>query len=558
MAALFINAYQTSRNKPETLSFDIETLITIFVYQLSTSKVELHVKPIYEVPEEPLISCSTKHIKYQTGSLIPKLATFCKWPVLVLENHIIAGVCSVSRQLLKLSNKNDIKALLGFKEACLAACSESSIWTRFCEVDIVCMIKKVLKQENMNGVFHIPEEVVRFEYHLSKPVKMHNIYKAARQKNNDKGLTSSIPKEELNLEHDFGEGTAMTLADVILYPGFKIFFTITPRELIKSKLPLTAKWLSRMDNNGLPELCFNLPACKIGIKEMVLPEFQKQSLYTSDPARYKPQKRIYTKQIDIDNVLKSFDQTSTNTFIPYGHEINFNWSKIPLEASPNGGALPEKRANRKCEQLENLAKAVIKMAGDKQQTIVDFCSGSGHVGILIAVLLPKCRVFLVENKEQSLSRARDRIASLGLNNVTIVQSNLDYFIGSFDIGVALHACGVATDLVVDKCLSSKAHFVVCPCCYGGIKNCVGVSYPRSATYRDLGITHEDYLVLAHSADQTHGEDNGKTKQGYFCMDLVDTDRKKYAESCGYDVHLGKLQPTHCTNKNNLLVGIYKN
>lgn len=40
------------------------------------------------------------------------------------------------------------------------------------------------------------------------------------------------------------------------------------------------------------------------------------------------------------------------------------------------------------------------------------------------------------------------------------------------------------------------------------------------------------------------------------MDIVDNDRKCFAEDCGYQVHLGKLQPVTYTSKNNLLVGIY--
>ena len=49
----------------------------------------------------------------------------------------------------------------------------------------------------------------------------------------------------------------------------------------------------------------------------------------------------------------------------------------------------------------------------------------------------------------------------------------------FDIGFALHACGVATDLVLQLCESKRAAFVVCPCCYGSIQSGHTVSYPRS-------------------------------------------------------------------------------
>ena len=70
------------------------------------------------------------------------------------------------------------------------------------------------------------------------------------------------------------------------------------------------------------------------------------------------------------------------------------------------------------------------------------------------------------------------------------QCNLDYFTGIFDIGVCLHACGVATDLVLQCCLKNNASFVICPCCYGGIQNTHTVNYPRSSLYRKSGLTYE--------------------------------------------------------------------
>jgi len=45
------------------------------------------------------------------------------------------------------------------------------------------------------------------------------------------------------------------------------------------------------------------------------------------------------------------------------------------------------------------------------------------------------QVILVENKEESLVRARDRSAQLGLTNIDFIQTNLDYFTGNFNIGV---------------------------------------------------------------------------------------------------------------------------
>ncbi|XP_011300058.1 glutathione S-transferase C-terminal domain-containing protein homolog, partial [Fopius arisanus] len=211
------------------------------------------------------------------------------------------------------------------------------------------------------------------------------------------------------------------------------------------------------------------------------------------------------------------------------------------------------RSKRKYEQLENLSRPVLKLAkpGD---VIVDFCSGSGHLGILIAYLRKDCTVILLENKEESLNRSKLRVKKLKLDNVRFYQCNLDYFKGKFDIGMSLHACGVATDLVIQHCIKRDAIFVSCPCCYGSVQNCHHISYPRSNFFKSV-IMVRDYLIIGHAADQTHDEKNVKTKQGYHCMSIIDADRKLQAEECGYTVFISKLVPENCTPKNNLLVGI---
>ncbi len=67
---------------------------------------------------------------------------------------------------------------------------------------------------------------------------------------------------------------------------------------------------------------------------------------------------------------------------------------------------------------------------------------------------------------------------------------MDYFVGKFDIGVSLHACGVATDLVIQKCLDNQASFVSCPCCYGSVQENHMISYPRSQRFKEVPVAFE--------------------------------------------------------------------
>ena len=85
-------------------------------------------------------------------------------------------------------------------------------------------------------------------------------------------------------------------------------------------------------------------------------------------------------------------------------------------------------------------------------------------------------------------------------------------------------------------------------------------------YQIFLSTLQDYLVLGHTADQTHS-DCSKLAQGRLAMDAVDSDRLRAVAEVtsgggglggrGHyaSVRLGSLRPLDCTPKNNLLVGV---
>ena len=108
------------------------------------------------------------------------------------------------------------------------------------------------------------------------------------------------------------------------------------------------------------------------------------------------------------------------------HDID--WTSYPPLVSPlEGGKLPPERAIKKCQQLENLALSVLQLVRTREQStpikIVDFCSGGGHLAILLAYLLPKSIIYLVENKPESLERALKRVQELQLKNCRFFQGN---------------------------------------------------------------------------------------------------------------------------------------
>lgn len=533
----------------------IETIITLFNIKYCDSNIAINLILSNRPLDERLYPIDISNFTYQLANMnsVPTHVKSCKLPTIINKTKCIAGLCAILRQIIKHTignNKNHrCSPLLGFKGSCLLACTESSVWTKYCEVDLINTLKYL--DETTSTSNELPLNIVRFEHHMSQPIKLHNLYKYS--------MSKKFMNEHHVPEHLYAEGSHITLADIIIFVCVHLLINVLSNKILDS-LSLTNQWYERLVQDEIIMECLAcLPVQETNTTHTsyVVPIIPNQSLYKSDPKRYKAKSRSYTKQEDIElslELIKNLTDIEIDKE-PFGVELLLDWNNIPFDAKPEGGALPLSRLRRKTEQLENLCKPVLKMA-KPGHVIVDFCSGGGHLGILLAVLLPNCTVILLENKEESLNRAKERVEKLKLTNVEFYQCNLDYFYADFDIGTALHACGVATDLVIQKCIKKNAIFVTCPCCYGSLHNCHRLTYPRSDLFKNQ-IDSKMFTVLCHAADQTHDKQNAKTPQGYKCMSIVDVDRKIYAEQFDYQVHLSKLIPETCTPKNHILVGIPK-
>ena len=124
--------------------------------------------------------------------------------------------------------------------------------------------------------------------------------------------------------------------------------------------------------------------------------------------------------------LISFGTSDVPVTVTEKPKYKIDWSTLPNLVRPyEGGQLPIKRAEKKCQQLENLAHAVIELVNKRDSSerlrVVDFCSGGGHLAILLAYLMPQLEVYLVENKPESLERALNRVQKLQLKNCRFFQ-----------------------------------------------------------------------------------------------------------------------------------------
>jgi len=69
-------------------------------------------------------------------------------------------------------------------------------------------------------------------------------------------------------------------------------------------------------------------------------------------------------------------------------------------------------------------------------------------------------------RQASVELVRSRVKKAGLNNVEVIHGLVQDYLEPFDLAIALHACGEASDLVQDLSLHHQAGFVLCPCCVG--------------------------------------------------------------------------------------------
>ena len=429
---VFLELYQSS----EPYLAPIETLVTLFTIKYCGSDIIIKFVKSTKPSKERAYALDISSFRYvilEEDSL-PYYANSCELPhIVICESSCIAGLCATLRQIIKRSLTKDAilhcQTLLGFKDSCLLACSEVSVWTKFCEVDIISTLK-FFNFENLKDV-ELPVSIARFEYHMSQPVRLHNLYKYSMFKKFSKN--GVISQERKIPEHTYAEGSTISLADIIIFVCILVLFDSIWNDEMLELLPLTSKWYNRMLRNEKIVECLNFLLLegrqKDIVRNYILPVVENQSLYKSDPKRYKPRSRIFTRQEDVDNSLKLIRNLEIKTNLTggiFGGENDFDWSTIPFDATPEGGSLPITRLKRKFEQLENLCKPVLNIAKDGD-VIVDFCSGSGHLGILIAYLLPRCSVILLENKEESLNKAKERVKRLKMRNLRFYQCNLNYF-----------------------------------------------------------------------------------------------------------------------------------
>jgi hypothetical protein len=188
---------------------------------------------------------------------------------------------------------------------------------------------------------------------------------------------------------------------------------------------------------------------------------------------------------------------------------------------------------------------------------VEFCAGSGFISLPLAFLYPTIDFILIDKKSFSLDIARKRISSAKLSNVKIVESDLLDYEESFDIGIALHACGSASDFSLQKCLNCHACFIICPCCIGKISPIR--SSPLSKKLQE-SLCNQKFLHLVRAADFSHSINDSIdvndpiTIQRRISKAYIEEDRRLYALEFGYNAYITTMYPKGASPKDDIIIG----
>lgn len=270
------------------------------------------------------------------------------------------------------------------------------------------------------------------------------------------------------------------------------------------------------------------------------------------------------------------------------------------------------RARRKRWQVESFATVLRELLEKRREetsrgypptTVVDFGAGSGALALPLAARFPEARFVAVEMKQRSADLLSLRARRAGLRNVETRVQMIETFREPFDVGIALHACGNATDHAMLRCVERGASFAVSPCCVGKLKFslaggnsfgetnrdwttkgayrsaeeeetrgeslCVSITHPRSRWLFDQLVTSpnpgpgggaaEPFAALAAAADTGHGDGAGAdriTALGREAKKHVELDRAQAAREAGYEVvTLSLVRGDDAPpNKNHVLVG----
>jgi hypothetical protein len=189
---------------------------------------------------------------------------------------------------------------------------------------------------------------------------------------------------------------------------------------------------------------------------------------------------------------------------------------------------------QKARELVVLLEEIARIAS-RAGTLVDAAAGKGAVGLtaLATVLDPKTwRLVAIERDAHRVELLLRASAELPVDARATDVGDASAWPDEPALVVALHACGLATDAVIDRAVAVRArHIVLVPCCYGGFATHAGAGRPTDA--------------YAHEWADAMGVQPGVLRAS-LARTLTDTERTLRLEAAGYETTVIDAIPASVT------------
>jgi len=187
-----------------------------------------------------------------------------------------------------------------------------------------------------------------------------------------------------------------------------------------------------------------------------------------------------------------------------------------------------KKARETAALLDQLSRVV-----RPDRLLVDAAAGKAYVGLLAVELLGVTRVHVIEREPRRAELCRQAAARLSRPaEVRVVEEDVaaaSAWPEAPDVVVGLHACGAASDAILDAAIAVDARYLmVVPCCYAAA---VAFSPTAEARADALGVPR-------------HAEVRRRV-----VMSLIDAERTLRLESAGWETTVSALVPPTVTPHN---------
>ena len=154
-------------------------------------------------------------------------------------------------------------------------------------------------------------------------------------------------------------------------------------------------------------------------------------------------------------------------------------------------------------------------------TLVDAAAGKASVGLVAAELLPIGALTVIERDPKRVAACRDATTRLSRALAVDVREadvgEASAWPREPDAVVALHACGPASDVVLDRAVAAEARFLfLVPCCYG-----------KNVPFIERALAMADAMGAA----------NHQNVRRRIAMSIVDLERTLRLEAAGYETEV---------------------